>query len=51
MRSGPGVRSSLVLKDELADIIPEKIEIVLVDREIEEAALLSWPQRDLFLIW
>ena len=48
MCSGPDVRSSLVLKDELADIIPEKIEIVLVDREAEEVTLLSWPQRDLF---
>lgn len=48
MRSGPGVRSSLMLKNEWSDTIPEKIEIFLVDRETEVATLLSWTQRNMF---
>ena len=48
MRSGPGVRSSLVLKDEWSDLIPEQVNIVFVNRETEDATLLSQAQRDMF---
>lgn len=48
MRSGSGVRSSLVLKDEWSDLIPEQVNIILVDREGDLVSLLSQEQRDMF---
>jgi hypothetical protein len=46
MRSGPDVRSSLVLKKEWEGTIPEQIDFIYIDRENEEMTLLSQPQRD-----
>lgn len=48
MRSGPGLRSSLMLMDEWSDTIPEQVEIVFVDSETEDVTLLSQLQRDMF---
>lgn len=48
MRSGPDIRSTNVLKEEFCGTIPEKIRIILIDREKDEVALLSSEQRDIF---
>lgn len=48
IRSGSSCRSSLMLKDEWSDTIPEQVKIVLVDRETEDVTLLSQLQRDIF---
>ena len=48
MRSGPSVRSSLTLKEEISHTIPEQIRIIFVDRDKDEISLLSSPQRALF---
>ena len=48
MRSGPDVRSSKALQEEFKGTIPEQVNIIFIDREKEQIALLSSEQRDLF---